>query len=194
MQITLDQECAEAQRITATTQRPVVNRTYTDFDEFVLSKAQIEPLATQQFVWFADAERREPKRISCKLKTADHIAAHYGPGAAGGQSTCQAANVAIVDRVFAALSAEEVRRLRFARAVVIVAADELAETGPDWLEPRFYVSREADAVQVKPRAFRADWNDPRLAAAPPRFKGTFYCHLIAPQYVKRIVLGEVDLG
>jgi len=192
--IELDQECAEAQRILANTQRPVINLSYVDYDEFILSKAQIEPLTSQQFVWYADAQRLKPKRISCKLKTADHIIAQYGADAAGAESTCQAANLAIVDRVYAALTAEERARLRFPRASVIVDADDMAETGPDWLEPRFYVSLEADKIHVKPRAFRADWNDPKLAKAPPRFKGTHYCHLIAPQYVKRIVLGEVNLG
>ncbi len=191
--IELEQECAEAQRIVASTQRPVVNLSYVDFDEFVLSKAQIEPLTSQQFVWYADAERRHPKRISCKLKTADHILTHYGAGAAGAESTCQAANVAIVERVFAQLTAEERSRLKFTREQVAVAADEMAATGPDWLEPYFYVSLATDKVHIKPRGFRADWNDPRLAQAPPRFKGTHYCHLIAPQYVKRIVLGEVNL-
>ena len=75
----------------------------------------------------------------------------------------------------------------------VVEADDMAETGPDWLEPRFYVSFATDTVRIRPRAFRADWNDPRLAQAPERFRGTHYCHLIAPQYVKRIVLGEVNL-
>ena len=191
--VALEQECAEAQRLIAGTQRPVVNLSYVDFDEFVLSKAQIEPLTSQQFVWYADAERRHPKRISCKLKTADHILAHYGPGAAGAESTCRAANVALVDRVFAQLTAEERPRLKFPRERVVVDEDEMAATGPDWLEPHFYVSLATDTVRIKPRGFRADWNDPRLAQAPPRFKGTHYCHLVAPQYVKRIVLGEVNL-
>jgi hypothetical protein len=191
--IALEQECAEAQRLVAGTARPVVNLSYVDFDEFVLSKAQIEPLTSQQFVWYADAERRHPKRISCKLKTADHILTHYGAGAASAESTCQAANVSIVDRVFAQLTDEERGRLKFARERVVVEADEMAATGPDWLEPYFYVSLATDTVRIKPRGFRADWNDPRLAQAPPRFKGTHYCHLIAPQYVKRIVLGDVNL-
>ena len=31
------------------------------------------PLATRQYVWFEDAARTQPRMVSCKMKTADHI-------------------------------------------------------------------------------------------------------------------------
>jgi hypothetical protein len=33
---------------------------------------------------------------------------------------------------------------------------------------------------------------PRLANAAPRVKGTRYCHLVAPEYLRRVLLGQVE--
>jgi len=46
-------------------------------------------------------------------------------------------------------------------------------------------------LHVRSKGMRNDWLDPRLATADPRVKGTRYCHLVAPEYLRRVLLGEV---
>ena len=49
------------------------------------------------------------------------------------------------------------------------------------------------ALHLKSKAMRNDWLDPKLKDAPARFKGTRYCHLIAPSYLLGILRGDVTL-
>jgi hypothetical protein len=37
---------------------------------------------------------------------------------------------------------------------------------------------------------RNDWLDPRSASRPAQFRGTRYCHVIAPSYLRALLLGE----
>jgi hypothetical protein len=61
-----------------------------------------------------------------------------------------------------------------------------------WLKPYDIAWAGADgALHLKSKAMRNDWLDPRYADAPARFKGTRYCHLVAPEYLKRLLTGVV---
>jgi hypothetical protein len=60
-----------------------------------------------------------------------------------------------------------------------------------WLAPFALTTIGSDgALHIHSKAMRNDWLDPALARAPPQFKGTRYCHLIAPQYLARVLRGE----
>jgi hypothetical protein len=40
------------------------------------------------------------------------------------------------------------------------------------------------------RTLRVDWQNRWLAWAPGRLRGAYFCHLVAPEYLRRLVLGE----
>jgi hypothetical protein len=68
-------------------------------------------------------------------------------------------------------------------------------TGPDWLKPYEMTWRDAaGALQLRSKGFRVDWTDPQFATMPGRFRGVQYCHLIAPEYLARLVSGKATAG
>ena len=74
--------CADViRRLTGVT-RPLRNVVHADYAPFVISKPQIEPLETQQYLQYADEAKTRPTMLMCKGKSADHVVAVYGAGAA----------------------------------------------------------------------------------------------------------------
>lgn len=185
--------CIEAQQIIAGTRLPVQSVRHTDYDAFVLSKPEAQPLRTEQYVWYVDAARTQPKMISCKMKTSDHIATVYGADQTRGEGMCADINRATLQRVLASVPAGERRRLAFDGGTrVVFDIEEVTTNGPEWLAPYAFAYRGGDgALHLRAKAMRNDWLDPRLAGSPARFKGTRYCHLIAPSYLAGILRGEV---
>ena len=47
---------------------------------------------------------------------------------------------------------------------------------------------------MRSKGFRVDWTDPQFAAMPGRFRGVQYCHLVAPEYLARLVTGKEKAG
>ena len=191
--VTTDRFCSDAQAQVALTRVPTVNVVHTDYQAFVESKPQPRPLETQQYVWYEDGGGRRPKMVSCKMKTADHIRAEYGDDQSGGDVSCVSLVQRTAEAVIGSLTREERRRLRFdgGRAIVY-EPDQLTTDGPTWLAPfpLLFVGEDG-ALHARTKAMKNDWFDPRLANAAPRFKGTRYCHLVAPEYMKRVLLGDV---
>lgn len=185
--------CADAQqRISGTALRPD-NVLHTEYTAFVKSKPSVRPLRTEQYVWFEDEARARPKMVSCKMKTADHIATEYGAGQVAGEGECADINRATLERVLASMDSGEQRRLRFDGGARVVFEPEFRTAdGPVWLAPFALTTLGSDgALHIHSLAMRNDWLDPALANAPPQFKGTRYCHLIAPQYLLRVLRGDV---
>lgn len=185
--------CADAQQLIAGTPLRPENVVHTDYDAFVLSKPEVRPLRTEQYVWYEDEARTQPRMISCKMKTADHIATEYGAGEVRGEGLCADINRRTLERVLESMSAAERRRLAFdGGRNVVFDAEERTTEGPVWLAPyAFAYIGEDGALHLKAKAMRNDWLDPRYAQAPARFKGTRYCHLVAPQYLARLLRAEV---
>lgn len=190
---TNDRFCPDAQAQVSMTSVPVVNVVYTDFDAFVKSKPRPRPLETDQYVWYEDAARTRPRMVSCKMKTTDHIIAEYGPGASGGNVSCAALNQRTVELVLGSLTGAERKRLKFDGGKRIAYDEDLLTgDGPTWLAPFPVLYVAADGtLRVKSKSMKNDWNDPRLANADVRVRGTRYCHMVAPEYLKRVLLGEV---
>jgi hypothetical protein len=188
--------CAAVQHYMAGTSLPVINVVQTDYEAFVLSKAQVKPLETQQFAWPVSNTDTTTKMLSCKMKTADHIRAEYGEAAAGEEQTCAGYNRLTYDAVLAGFSGAERKRLAFdGGRNVVFDPDELTTSGPVWLEPYAMVYVGADgALHVKGKGMRNDWTDPRYFNAPVRFRGTRYCHLIAPDYLRDLLTGAQQLA
>jgi hypothetical protein len=130
--------------------------------------------------------------VSCKMKTADHLVSEYGAEAAGVDIGCSGVNALTLQRVLDSMTPAERRRALFdGGKKVVLDTDIVTAMGPIWLEP-YAMARvdESGYLRLQAKAMRNDWLDPRYQAAPPQFRGTRYCHLVAPEYLRRILLGE----
>ncbi|MBL8631105.1 MAG: hypothetical protein JNM81_15840 [Rhodospirillaceae bacterium] len=184
--------CERAQRDLTGTTLAVNNINYDDYEGFKLSKLKIDPIELAQFV-LKDAEGR-PLRISCKTKTSDHLQDRYGKDAATGDKMCQDINRGTVDAVYAALTDDEKAKLKIARDNVVIEPDVTTYMGSNFVTDYDYVYRGPEAkMHVLAKSLYVSWTNILFAWAPEKFRGVRYCHLIAPEYTKRLILGEAEL-
>jgi hypothetical protein len=190
------EDCVQAQQIIAGTGLAARLDIYTDFDEFVKSKALDDPLTVAQFSSNPLPGDGGPDTVlSCKMKTAERInTAHQAQSApaplALGDTSCQLIHQTwlreIVQRIPSgqlALSPEE----------FVVDDEQLTFIGPMWLRPWPFEALyrgEDGLLHIRSRALYVPfaWWIPM----PDRFKGTYYCHLISPVYLEALLRGEVE--
>jgi hypothetical protein len=189
----LDEFCTEVQHLLAATTLTSENIVYADLDAFIKSKAAPEPLVTRQYIHFEGPEPGMPRMISCKLKSADHLNAVYGARTAGHEGSCQAVNGLTLERVRTARNDPD--RPSGVFDDVVLDPDEIGPSGVVWLKPyaMLYVD-DADVLHIRSKALYVSWHDERFLKMPARFRGTHYCHLIAPSYLRRLLDGEVALA
>ncbi len=183
--------CSSAQQMIGATTLRSSNIVHADYQAFVLSKPKVRPLETEQFYWYENADPSRLKMISCKMKTTDHLRTEYGDSAAGAEGLCGQVNQHSLDAAVLALRRERHGPLNYGGGRKIVFdPEEITNMGPEWLKPHEIAWEDASGVlHVQSRAMRNDWLDPRYAKSPPQFRGTRYCHLMAPDYFKRLLTG-----
>jgi len=188
--------CGTVQRILAGTTLPAANAVQVDFDVFVKAKATIRPLRAQQHVDYADPAKTQPMLIACKTKSADHLNAVYGPGTAlGDDYTCRSINRGIVLGAWSAMSAAERAAAAWPPSRIMLDGDDVGFLGSTFVKPYTFLYRGADGLpHLQARAQYASWLDWRWKLMPERFRGTHYCRLIAPEYARRLIRGELALA
>ncbi len=192
--VTSDQFCVAVQQRMAGTTRPVRNVVHTDYAAFKKSKPQVNPLETEQFAQYEDETRTRPMRISCKTKTADHINAVYGPGSAAGDLvSCKEINRSTIMGQWTRMALGERQRAKWPPWRVMLDGDDIQVMGSGYLKPYRFVYLGDDGLpHVLAKGLLAEWDDWRWKLAPERFRGTHYCHLLAPEFARRLMLGEID--
>jgi hypothetical protein len=192
--VTTDDFCSRVQQILAgTPMLPDSNTVYTDYPAFRASKTSVRPLTNHQYVMPEPGTANSPMRVSCKVKTPDHLNAAYGPGTATDQGLgCLDINRDTARRVYAGLSAAEKLRIRIPEALLIFDPDESTFMGSSWVgEYPFAWTGTDGRLHLQAKLLRVDWDNVWLSWAPDRLRGAIYCHLVAPEYLHRLVLGEV---
>jgi hypothetical protein len=185
--------CARAQALVAGTTRPTRVTVHEDYESFKESKAAIRPLEIHQYVLREEGTGRGAMRISCKLKSADQILEVYGAGAARPPDrSCADVNRATADAVYGSLGREEGARIAIPRERLHFDEDDNRLMGSRWVESYPFVYRSDRGLHLAARSLHIDWTDVRFAWAPDRLRGVHYCHLIAPEYLRRLILGEVQ--
>ena len=186
--------CTQAQKEIASSRVPSRNVLINDFQAFSNLTPSVQPLETAQFVQYADPQRTKPRMISCKLHSAEKIRAAYGATAAGESSTCARLNRRTLDAVMATLTDRQKKKMPFKGAIpILLDPDEQAANEAQWLESFTMVQTDAGGtLRVRAKSLRGDSNNVRVGNKPAT-GGRQYCHLIAPDYLKRILLGEVQL-
>ena len=190
---TINDYCAIAQKEIATSRVPARNVVVTDYQAFSRASPSVKPLETLQFVGYADPQRAKARMISCKLHSADRIRAEYGATAAGESTTCARLNRRTLDALMLTLTDRQKKKMPFKGSVaVLLDPDEQATSEAQWLESFTMVQTDAGGtLRIRAKALRGDGN--LRVSSRPATGGRQYCHLIAPDYLKRILLGEVQL-
>jgi hypothetical protein len=186
--------CAVAQKEIASARVPARNVVVDDYQAFATAAPSVQPLETLQFVQYADDKRTRPRMISCKLHSAERIRASHGATAAGESTTCARLNRRTLDAVMASLSERQKKKMPFKAAIpVLLDPDEQAANESQWLEAFTMVQTDAGGtLRLRAKSLRGEASTRAGSSRNPP-GGRQYCHLIAPDYLKRILLGEVRL-
>jgi len=185
--------CLEAQRIVTKTAIPMELVVHDDFDSFVKSKAVIEGPTIHQYSW-RDAQGNT-QGISCKMKSADHLNIVFGNGSAGPDGYCHDVNRQLYQLLLEESANVAFESVNFDLSESIDTKKQANMIGPVWLEPftLSYVDTTG-ALHIATKGFVIDFTDPRYQKFPDSWRGTHYCHLIAPDYLKRLLQGEATAG
>ncbi len=184
--------CLAAQRFMANTAVEAKNTVFTDMPSYRHSKPSPNPLLIYQAVTYAG---KLPIMVSCKLKTAAHLRAVYGPEAAGEQRFCPAAT-----RELRAAAVELLRQNNEAEAAERAAAfvideDEPYVTGRDYLADFPLSYRGPDgAIHVSSHGLFQDYDSWITAILPRQVQGQSYCHLATVDYLTALARGEMQPG
>ncbi len=191
---TLNDYCATAQKEVASSRVPARNVLVTDYQAFTRASPSVKPLETLQFVGYADQQRTKARMISCKLHSAERIRAEYGATAAGESTTCARLNRRTLDAVMLSLTERQKKKMPFKGAIaVLLDPDEQAASEAQWLESFTMVQTDAGGtLRIRAKSLRGDGNM-KVNTKARAASGRQYCHLIAPDYLKRILIGEVQL-
>jgi hypothetical protein len=181
-----DQFCARAQKLIASTSLDAINTVHMDYQAYVKSKPQEDPLSTEQYYYYGDDGVAHI--VSCKMKSAERIIMAHGEQAAGAPQDCRRLNQQSFNEVYAELQAHR-KMLRFTRSDVVFEEDESAYMGPSWLDPWPYpvaTVEEDGKLHIRAKAMNIPyaWYIPM----PDRFKGVHYCHLVAPAYLRQLLV------
>jgi hypothetical protein len=191
---TLNEYCAIAQKEIATARVPARNVLVADYQAFSRASPSVKPLEAMQYVGYADPQHTKARMVSCKLHSADRIRAEYGATAAGESTTCARLNRRTLDAVMLTLTDRQKKKMPFKGSIgVVLEPDEQATSESQWLESFTMVQTDAGGtLRIRAKSLRSDGNM-RVSARANASNGRQYCHLIAPDYLKRILLGEVQL-
>jgi hypothetical protein len=190
----LNEYCAAAQKEIAASRVPARNVLVNDWQAFSRASPSVKPLETMQYVGYTDAQHSRARMISCKLHSSERIRREYGATAAGEPSSCARLNRRTVDAVLASLTDRQKKKMPFKGPVPVMLEPDLqASTEAEWLDA--FTMVEADAggtLRIRAKSL-ANTGKVRVGTRGAANGERQYCHLIAPDYLKRILTGEVQL-
>ena len=192
---TLNDYCAAAQKEIASSRVPARNVLMTDYQAFSRASPSVKPLETLQYVGYTDEKRTKARMVSCKLHSAERIRAEYGATAAGENTSCARLNRRTLDAVLLSLTDRQKKKMPFKGTIpVLLDPDEVATNEAQWLESFTMVQTDAGGtLRIRAKSLRAPGTNLRVRSTAAAGTGPQYCHLIAPDYLKRILIGEVQL-
>lgn len=188
-----DDMCLRVQHSLAATQIAAQTEVHGDYESFKKSKASIEPLVIHQFVQHEVEDASVPALVSCKTKTPDLLRETYGADVAKDSSlSCRDINRATVMSVWRDLDSARRASVRDTPDRILLDGDLNVMMGTKWIEPYDSIYRDAAGqLHLFAKSLRIDWDDIWFAWAPNSLRGVHYCHLVAPEHLRRVLLGEV---
>ena len=188
------QFCAEVQQILVPTALTITNVIEPDFEAFKRSKPQADPLTTHQYL--SVNQPRGLTQISCKTKTADHLRAVVGPTVAPtpinprqADRSCRDVHRAMVIALWREASPAERAVAPHPPSRLMLDADLAYMTGSSWIQSPAEAYLGADQrLHLRAVALFAAWGDWRWKIMPESFRGNHYCHLVAPEALRELML------
>src|SRR5262249_4060307 len=118
----------------------------------------------------------------------------YGPSAAGEPSSCARLNRRTLDAVMASLTERQKKKMPFKGPVPVMLEPDLnSASEADWLQEFTMVQTDAGGtLRIRAKSFGFGGNT-RVSTRESAANGRQYCHLIAPDYLRRVLTGEVQL-
>ena len=181
--------CLDAQRVVTRTTVPMTLIVHDDFSAFVKSKAVIEGPTIHQFNWYDPDGNIQG--ISCKMKSADHLNIEFGDGSAGPDGYCQDMNNQVYQLVRLQTENPAYASVTFDLSERLESKEQSNMIGPTWLKPfRMTYLDPAGELHIATKGFVINFTDPRYQKFPASWRGTHYCHLIAPEYLAALLRGD----
>lgn len=119
-------------------------------------------------------------RISCKTRSADHLATVGLPTSA--DLSCAALNQRSLDLAAARLSPAQAAAYAASGRQVVLQPDVVEQTGVGWLTAIADEVRSGAELRLSAHALLVNWNDPAFAAFPETIRGVHYCTVWAPAW------------
>ncbi len=184
--------CLSVQSFLANTTVEATNTVFTDMPSYRHSKPSPNPLLIYQVVTYAG---KLPIMVSCKVKTAAHLRATYGPLAAGDQRFCPAVTRELLATTVGALRQDNEAEAAERAAAFVVDEDEPYVTGRDYLADFPLSYRGADgAVHISSHGLFQDYDSWITVILPRQVEGQSYCHLATVEYLTALARGEMEPG
>ena len=184
--------CVAVQKFLANTAVESTNTVFTDMPSYRHSKPAPKPLLIYQVVTYAGAL---PIMVSCKVKTAAHLRATYGPAAAGEQRFCPAATRELQSTTVAALRQANDLVAAERAAAFVIDEDEPYLTGRDYLADFELSYRDAQgAVHIRSHGLFQNYDSWITSLLPRQVQGQSYCHLATVEYLRALATGAMEPG
>jgi hypothetical protein len=184
--------CRAAQQILSSTTLTGENTLFTDMPEYRHSKPSANPHRIYQVVTYAG---QVPIVVSCKVKTAAHLRAVYGPEAAGTDLGCAELTRRARAGVVAKLRATGIAAAAERAAGFVVEENEPYLTGRAYLADFQPAYMAADgAVHLTSYGLFQDYDSWITRFLPWQFQGQHYCHLPTAEYIEALATGSMQPG
>lgn len=184
--------CQAAQRILASTTLEGTITVFTDMPEYRHSKPAANPHRIYQVVTY---QGELPVVVSCKVKTAAHLRAVYGPEAAGTQRSCRDVTARARDRAVAQLRADGLAEAAERAAAMVLDDNEPFATGQAYLADFVpaYVDEAGATHLISPGLFQ-DYDSWITRFLPWQVRGQHYCHTPTADYITALATGRQQPG
>lgn len=184
--------CRVAQQVLSSTTLAGENTVFTDMPEYRHSKPAANPHRIYQVVTYAG---QLPVVVSCKVKTAAHLRAVYGPESAGADLACAEMTRRARTKAIETLQTAGMTEAADRAAAFVVDENEPYLTGRDYLAD-FRASYLADDGSVHLTSFGLFQNyDSWITRFLPwQVQGQHYCHLPTADYIAALATGSMEPG
>ena len=184
--------CRVAQQILSSTTLQGENTLFTDMPEYRHSKPAANPHRVYQVVSYVGTV---PVVVSCKVKTAAHLRAVYGPEAAGADLGCAEITRRVQAGVVAKLKAAGAADAAARAAAFAIEDNEPYLTGRDYLADFQPATAAADgAVSLASYGLFQNYDSWITRFLPWQVQGQHYCHLPTAEYVEALATGALAPG
>lgn len=192
--------------------------------DFISSKSRVstgaKTIITTQYTAYRDAGRTQPELIRCKYRTGESLSAGpwpagsannsgrfavepvwgFGPVAAtlstnpSQDQTCADVNQRTIDNVWGSLTPGQQLASPYTpeppTPTLVTVPDIVVGDGPNWLAPIPALTLNGSVLQAPSRALIV----PTGISSTPRLEGNHYCTLVAPEYLRDVLLGTATVS